>query len=174
MYGIPYQDNHSDNFAHSWTAAGIEIGAWGIGAGMEKAAEKSMAGALSREIMGPWQPGSKVSSMYSAADNKTISRASKMSSAGAKIGKLSRIMGYGTLFALGTEIGGGVINTIADYSRGRRVKSLAPLSEENNYNMGGMATNAAFTQRQRAIQVIHNSQMSTRAAFGNEASYMHM
>jgi len=32
---------------------------------------------------------------------------------------------------------------------------------------------AAMTQRQRAIQVIHNSQMSTRAAFGNEASYMH-
>jgi hypothetical protein len=32
---------------------------------------------------------------------------------------------------------------------------------------------AALTQRQRAIQVIHNSQMSTRAAFGNEATFMH-
>ncbi len=32
---------------------------------------------------------------------------------------------------------------------------------------------AAMTQRQRALQVIHNSQMSTRASFGNESSYMH-
>jgi hypothetical protein len=32
---------------------------------------------------------------------------------------------------------------------------------------------AAFTQRQRAIQVIHNSQLSTRAAMGQESSYMH-
>lgn len=31
----------------------------------------------------------------------------------------------------------------------------------------------AYTQRQRAIQAIHQSQMTTRAALGNEASYMH-
>lgn len=32
---------------------------------------------------------------------------------------------------------------------------------------------AAFTQRQRAIQVIHNSQMGVRSALGSEASYLH-
>lgn len=31
----------------------------------------------------------------------------------------------------------------------------------------------AYTQRQRAIQAIHQSQMTTRAALGNEAQYMH-
>lgn len=31
----------------------------------------------------------------------------------------------------------------------------------------------AYTQRQRAIQAIHQSQMTTRSALGNEAQYMH-
>lgn len=31
----------------------------------------------------------------------------------------------------------------------------------------------AYTQRQRALQAIHMSQMNTYSAFGNEASYMH-
>jgi hypothetical protein len=34
-------------------------------------------------------------------------------------------------------------------------------------------TSAAFTQRQRALQMIHDSQYSGRAALGNEASMMH-
>jgi len=36
-----------------------------------------------------------------------------------------------------------------------------------------MDSRAAFTQRQRAIQVIHNSQMGVRSAMGSEASYLH-
>ena len=32
---------------------------------------------------------------------------------------------------------------------------------------------AAYTQRQRALAAIHNSQLTTRAIFGNEASYVH-
>lgn len=32
---------------------------------------------------------------------------------------------------------------------------------------------AAYTQRQAAMQAIHNSQMTTRAAIGQEAAYMH-
>jgi len=31
----------------------------------------------------------------------------------------------------------------------------------------------AYTQRQRAIQAIHQSQMTTRSALGNEAQFMH-
>jgi len=34
-------------------------------------------------------------------------------------------------------------------------------------------TRSAQTQRQRAIQAIHNTQLSTRAALGNEASFLH-
>jgi len=34
-------------------------------------------------------------------------------------------------------------------------------------------TRAAFTQRQRALQVIHNSRLSMRPALGNESMYLH-
>lgn len=41
--------------------------------------------------------------------------------------------------------------------------------------LGGtfMDTDMAYTQRRRALQAIHSSQYSGRAAFGNEASLMH-
>lgn len=39
---------------------------------------------------------------------------------------------------------------------------------------GFVDTRSAQTQRQRAIQAIHNTQLSTRAALGNEASFLHM
>lgn len=34
-------------------------------------------------------------------------------------------------------------------------------------------TSGAYTMRQRAMAAIHNSQLSTRASLGNEASFMH-
>jgi len=34
-------------------------------------------------------------------------------------------------------------------------------------------TRASYTQRQQAIQTIHNSQLTTRAALGNEAAFIH-
>ncbi len=39
---------------------------------------------------------------------------------------------------------------------------------------GFVDTRSAQTQRQMAIQAIHNTQLSTRAALGNEASFLHM
>lgn len=45
----------------------------------------------------------------------------------------------------------------------------------NVYNGGDeyFDSRAAMTQRQRALQVIHNSQLSTRASMGSEANYLH-
>lgn len=48
-------------------------------------------------------------------------------------------------------------------------KSIAPPMMGTQF----MDTRGAFTMRQRAIQAIHDSQLSTRAALGNEASFMH-
>jgi len=46
-------------------------------------------------------------------------------------------------------------------------------SLQGNFDPGILNTRQAFTQRQRAIQIIHNSQLSMRAALGQEAQYLH-
>lgn len=49
------------------------------------------------------------------------------------------------------------------------IRGPRPRTTETPY----IDTGAAATQRQRAIMAIHNSQMSTRMVFGNEAAQLH-
>jgi hypothetical protein len=70
-------------------------------------------------------------------------------------------MGASAIGALGSMIG--------NWTPGQ------PVNPRRQLETGGpiIDTPTAMTQRQRAIQAIHNSQISTRAALGNEASFMH-
>lgn len=85
----------------------------------------------------------------------------------------SKAFGVVGLSILGYEISKSIFGNSRAYSMGTeefersRYRSLYRGDDEY------FDSRAALTQRQRAIQVIHNSQMSTRAAFGNEATFMH-
>lgn len=69
-------------------------------------------------------------------------------------------------FALGGMIG----DAISAYS------PAAPGNRRRSLETGGpfVDTRHAQTQRMRSIQAIHNTQLSTRAAMGNEAGFMHL
>lgn len=71
------------------------------------------------------------------------------------------------------EMAVGGITMWADYVANRKMegKTYGPRNLETG---GGFVdTRSAQTQRARALQAIHNSQMTTRAVLGNEASMMH-
>lgn len=71
---------------------------------------------------------------------------------------------FGLTLAKGAVEWASSINTIsAEPFQGRSAPGAAPIY------FGG----AAYTQRQRALSAIHNSQLTTRAIFGNEAAYVH-
>lgn len=72
-------------------------------------------------------------------------------------------------FGLGLSLGRGIGEIIANYETSHPRYDLTLES-------GGFFadTRASFTQRQRAIQTIHNSQLTTRAALGGEASFVHI
>jgi hypothetical protein len=79
--------------------------------------------------------------------------------------------GLATTLTFGYELGSSIMSASSD-SRIRRLdlqKSQRKIYDEDKF----MDSRAAFTQRQRAIQVIHNSQMGVRSAMGSEASYLH-
>jgi hypothetical protein len=103
----------------------------------------------------------------------TFSKARGLRALGTKYMAASAALGYMSLAAAGYQMGQGVFNAVGDYSRSRRLREVEINEPTTNIGMGGMSTNGAFTQRQRAMQVIHNSQLSSRAAFGSEAAHMH-
>jgi hypothetical protein len=62
------------------------------------------------------------------------------------------------------DMGSNFRTTTAEFNKNRQ-----KVYDEDKYS----DSRAAFTQRQRALQVIHNSQLGVRSAMGSEASYLH-
>lgn len=77
-------------------------------------------------------------------------------------------IGMGELIKVGASMAGAGIDAVMSYrSAPKEVKLKSGPGFFHD-------TRAAQTQRQRAIQAIHNSQMTTRAALGNEAAFLHI
>jgi hypothetical protein len=74
------------------------------------------------------------------------------------------------LFGMGFSAASGAIQGMSTYSYDRRNQETPA---EHDLGDGFAQTRASFTQRQTAMAAIHNSQMNTRAAMGNEATFMH-
>ncbi len=74
------------------------------------------------------------------------------------------------LFGLGFSAASGAIQGMSTYSYNRRNQEQPA---EHDLGEGFAQTRESFTQRQTAMAAIHNSQMNTRAAMGNEATFMH-
>lgn len=95
--------------------------------------------------------------------------AGRMSFARAASG-LSRFMLWYTAVDLGVGVMKSVAEAAGSYEKPNRANPTRTLET------GGVSfdTRHAQTQRMRSIQAIHNTQLSTRAAMGNEAAFMHL
>lgn len=91
---------------------------------------------------------------------------------GKKITGLSNIYGWMTA----AQIGFGIAKSVVTAGESFRI-SKDELEQQNYTNMYDQDTyydtRAAFTQRQRALQVIHNSRLSLKPALGGESNYFH-
>lgn len=90
------------------------------------------------------------------------------------IGKLAAgFSRFGMMYAA-VEIGGALGGMIGDAILNYEPKRTTNRRRELETGGAFVDTRFAQTQRQRAIQAIHNTQLSTRAALGNEAAFVHM
>lgn len=80
---------------------------------------------------------------------------------------------FADMFSLGFSAASSAIQGIESFSYERRARIQSEGGLSADLGEGFADTRASFTQRQRAMQAIHNSQMNTRAAMGNEATFMH-
>ena len=78
------------------------------------------------------------------------------------------------LFSMGFSAASSAIQGIESFSYERRARLQGEGGLSADLGEGFADTRASFTQRQRTMQAIHNSQMNTRAAMGNEATFMHV
>ena len=77
-----------------------------------------------------------------------------------------RAAGWATLISLGVDL--------AVEANAPGVSKIAAKQDERfMMQQQRMDSPAAFTMRQRAVEAIHNSMMSTRNVMGNEAQFMH-
>ena len=88
---------------------------------------------------------------------------------------LSRAWVFNDISSMAMAAGAGVSQGFASFAYERGGSAYNPAATNmQDLGTGFAETRSSFTQRQRAMQAIHNSQMNTRAAMGNEATFMHV
>lgn len=88
---------------------------------------------------------------------------------------LSRAWIANDMFSIAMGGVSSLVQGLSSFSYERQGAAFNPAATNmQDLGTGFAETRSSFTQRQRAMQAIHNSQMNTRAAMGNEATFMHV
>jgi hypothetical protein len=95
-------------------------------------------------------------------------------SIGVALRTLSRAWVANDLFSMALGGAMAVTQGLETFQYNRAAEEPSAWGTDIDLGAGFAETKSSFTQRQRAMQAIHNSQMNTRAAMGNEATFMHV
>lgn len=119
--------------------------------------------------------GGTVSSVASKAGGGPVGPSIAKSNTAARIFKAGKI-GQGAMRMLNMYLMANIAIDIGEAATSaalayRPRSSASPASEFGTFNP--LDSSGAYTMRQRSISAIHDSYLSTRAAIGNEASFMH-
>lgn len=106
--------------------------------------------------------------MSSAQARAHVARADPLLRQARALKGFARGVGMAEVIKIGADLGGMAVDSVMGYRSAPKNIKLSTGSGFFN------DTRAAQTQRQRAIQAIHNSQLTTRAALGNEAAFLHI
>lgn len=91
---------------------------------------------------------------------------------GKNLTSIANVFGWATLAQVGWDIGSSAVNAGSSFKTTKEALARENFNASNDQDTY-YDTRAAYTQRQRALQVIHNSRLSLKPMLGNEASYLH-
>jgi hypothetical protein len=91
---------------------------------------------------------------------------------GKNLTSIANVFGWATLAQIGWDIGSSVVYAGSSFKTTKEALARENFNASNDQDTY-YDTRAAYTQRQRALQVIHNSRLSLKPMLGNEASYLH-
>jgi len=116
------------------------------------------------------------SASYNAAKAETKELAASKAAWGSMSKNIAKTRNAFTLIGtavMAYDIARSVLDTKANFVESSRDQQDSMRRANFGQDDAYFDSRAAFTQRQRAIQAIHNSQMSTRAILGDEARWLH-
>lgn len=159
-------------------------GPWAVNKGVEMYLRKTKLAPAFQQSTGPSKifnrpplQETQLNKMSGIVDKFTKSKASRATAMeiGATATRYGKMFGIAGAVIGGYQIGKSLLNLSKAFEMDP--DEIAKNRRKQLYGSGEeyFDTRAAFTQRQRAIQVIHNSQLSGgRRAFGEESSWLHM
>lgn len=179
---------HDNLYNNVWKdiglTAGSGIGGWaarGRGASIHKKGFSLMNKGMDSLADNPAQASGRFgpATKGTAGAKSTIARGAEKRITGrsvAKFGKkltsISNVFGWATMAYMGANLASSALRSGQAF---RTTKEEAEKANFNSMNDQGTYydTRAAYTQRQRALQVIHNSRLSLKPMLGAESNYLH-
>ena len=191
MY-MDYQDStprtHDNLYNNIWKDIGLTVGSGLVGWGARSAGSsiKKKGSELKNEGMDilDKNPGQEAGKMgpenpkrqegrdkVSRGIQKRVTGRS-LAGFGRKLTSISNIFGWSTMALMGAKMAGSALRSGQAFRTTKEEVAKANYSsmyDQDTY----YDTRAAYTQRQRALQVIHNSRLSLKPMLGAESNYLH-
>ena len=156
---------------HGVGAARAASGKWAASGGKGGAATLKVASAIDKSVRGNYGFWSNRFGPGKRARREAMTKAfgktgAKQLYAGLKVRSFGRAIGWAPLLVMAGSLVANIVTQPTTMDSG---------PPDRDETLGGTFydTSVAYTQRKRALQMIHNSQYGGRSAFGNEASHMH-
>ena len=91
---------------------------------------------------------------------------------GRKLTSISNIFGWTTFANIGVQLASSALRSGQAFRTTKEQMAKENFKSQNDQGTY-YDTRAAYTQRQRALQVIHNSRLSLQPMLGSESNYLH-
>lgn len=186
----PYESRMEKNaFYNPFMLFGFDIGLSVGGSVLNKSASKM--GELVSNALVPYEPkfaamsakakplqGSKIfrhpteAGRYLNVAEENIGKFKWRAAYGKRMKRIAKAFGIVGMFQFGYDIAS-ILSTVGESTKMSRDQIVNTSNDIVRDQDRYLDSRAAFTQRQRALQVIHNSRLSLRPMLGNEANYLH-
>lgn len=181
-YGDSTPRTHNNLFDSLWKdiglTAGAGLGGWGarkVGHDMGKKAvdlfqaSEDIAGRSGLNMFG--ENDAKKAKLL--ADSKAgTARAKGVFKYGKKLTSVANVFGWATMVNMGMSLASSALRTGGAFKTTKEELARKNFNDSNDQSTY-YDTRAAYTQRQRALQVIHNSRLSLKPMLGAESNYLH-
>jgi len=173
---------HDNLYNNIWKdlglAVGTALGGWAArsqGNRMAKSGQDvidSYNNSLKSTINDPYATRGTVSKDASERAARSKVRGKAAVGFGKKLTSISNIFGWASMGVIGARMASSALKS------GQAFRTTKQQMERDNFKSQNdqdtyYDTRAAYTQRQRALQVIHNSRLSLKPMLGSESNYLH-
>ena len=173
---------HDNLFSNPFKSLAMEFGAYAVGAGVQSMGNKSFQKALDAgkavKVPKSWGLGNLPGTSKQGRDlamglaNKNMGRAKETINFGKSIKRFGHVFGLTALAQIAFEVSSSVLGASQSFATTK--SDVEAMRYSRMYDQDAYYdTRAAYTQRQRALQVIHNSRLSLKPALGNESGFLH-